>query len=237
MNAIFFILKRELANYFHSLTAYIVVILFLLITGGMFWLEFFQGGFPELSMRRLFGDAPLFLAFFAPAVTMGLLAEEKRAGTLELLMTMPVSDTQIVIGKFLAAVVLLLVTFLFTTPYAFSLAMMGNLDWGPVIGGYAGLVLLGSAYAAVGIMVSAWTRDQIVSVLLGFFLCFLLFLFDRLFGNSSGVLATTFEYLSSNFHFQNIARGVIQVSDVVYYLSVIVICLTAARSTLASRRW
>lgn len=236
MGAIYFILKRELANYFHSLTAYIVVILFLLITGGMFWLDFFQG-FPELSMRRLFGDAPLFLAFFAPAVTMGLLAEEKRSGTLELLMTMPVSDAQIVIGKFLAAVTLLSVTFLFTTPYALSLATMGDLDWGPVIGGYAGLLLLGASYAAVGLMVSAWTKDQIVSVLLGFFLCFVLFILDRLFSNSSGALALTFEYLSSNHHFQNIARGVIELGDIVYYLSVIAVCLTAARATLSSRRW
>ncbi len=236
MAAVLTIFKRELANYFHSLTAYIVVILFLLITGGMFWLDFFQG-FPELSMRRLFGDAPLFLAFFAPAITMGLLAEEKRSGTLELLVTMPVSDLEIVLGKFMAAVTLLLVTFLFTTPYALSISTMGDLDWGPILGGYAGLILLGSAYASVGLMVSSWTRDQIVSVLLGFFLCFLLFIFDRLFGNSSGVVAQTFEYLSSNFHFQNIARGVIEIGDVVYYVSIIVVCLTAARATLAARRW
>jgi len=236
MNAITFIMRRELSNYFNSLTAYIVVILFLLITGGMFWLDFFQG-FPELSLRKLFSDAPLFLAFFAPAVTMGLVAEEKRSGTLELMMTMPVSDTQIVIGKFLAAVVLLSVTFLFTTPYALSLSTMGNMDWGPVIGGYAGLLLLGSTYAAVGIMVSSWTKDQIVSVLLGFFLCFLLFIIDRLMGNSSGTVAILLEQLSSSYHFQNIARGVIEVKDVAYYLSVIAICLTAARVTLAARRW
>jgi len=236
MGAIFFILKRELANYFYSLTAYIVVVLFLLITGGMFWLEFFSG-FPELSMRSLFSQAPIFLAFFAPAITMGLMAEEKRSGTLELLMTMPVSDTQVVVGKFLAAVVLLVVTFVCTVPYALSISMMGNLDWGPVLGGYAGLMLLGSAYAAVGIMVSSWTKDQIVSVLLGFFLCFLLYIVDRLFGNFSGVTAQTLEYLSSNYHFQNIARGVIELGDVVYYLSVIAVCLTAARATLSARRW
>ncbi|MBH23797.1 MAG: hypothetical protein CMH57_04880 [Myxococcales bacterium] len=106
MNAIMFITRRELSTYFNSLTAYIVVILFLLITGGMFWNEFFQG-FQELSLRSLFSNAPLFLAFFAPAITMGLVAEEKRSGTLELMMTMPVSDTQIIVGKFLAAVILL----------------------------------------------------------------------------------------------------------------------------------
>lgn len=236
MHAVISITRRELANYFHSLTAYIVVILFLLITGGMFWMDFFQG-FPELSMRRLFSDAPLFLAFFAPAVTMGLIAEEKRSGTLELMMTMPVSDTQIVVGKFLAAMTLLTVTFAFTLPYAYSIHTMGNLDWGPVIGGYVGLMLLGSAYTAVGIMVSSWTRDQIVSVLLGFFFCFVLFILDRLMGNASGLMARTLEYLSSNYHFQNIARGVISLSDVAYYISVTLVCLAAARATLAARRW
>jgi ABC-2 type transport system permease protein len=233
---VFFILKRELAEYFHSLTAYIVVILFLLITGGMFWLDFFEG-FPELSLRAFFSDAPLFLAFFAPAITMGLLSEEKRSGTLELLMTMPVSDGQIVVGKFLAAVVLLTSIFLFTLPYAVSIAFMGDLDWGPVIGGYAGLILLGASYASVGIMVSSWTKDQIVSILLGFFLCFGIFILDRLFTKSTGVTATVFEYLSSNFHFQNIARGVIQASDIAYYLGLIAVCLTLARNSIASRRW
>lgn len=236
MNPILFITRRELANYFHSLTAYIVVILFLLITGGMFWLDFFTG-FPELSMRKLFGDAPLFLAFFAPAVTMGLIAEEKRSGTLELLMTMPVTDGQIVIGKFLAAQTLLLVTFLFTLPYALTVASMGDLDWGPVVGGYIGLVLLGGMYSSVGIMVSSWTKDQIVSVLLGFFLCFVLFILDRMFANSSGLVAQTLEYMSSNYHFQNIARGVIDLKDVVYYVTLTTVCLVAARITLAARRW
>ncbi len=236
MHAIATIARRELGAYFGSLTAYIVVILFLLMMGGMFWMDFFQG-IPELGMRRLFADAPLFLAFFAPAITMGLLAEEKRAGTLELLMTMPVSDTQIVLGKFLAAVTLLIVTFSLTLPYALSISTMGELDWGPILGGYAGLVLLGSTYVAVGLMVSAWTRDQIVSILLGFFMCFALYVLDRVFNNSSGVLAATLEYLSSNYHFQNIARGVIELSDVVYYVSVTAVCLTAARATLAARRW
>jgi len=98
-------------------------------------------------------------------------------------------------------------------------------------------VLLGSTYVAVGIMVASWTKDQIVAILLGFFFCFTLFIMDRMFSNQSGVVAQTFEYLSSNYHFQNIARGVIEVSDVVYYLSVTTICLTAARVTLAARRW
>jgi ABC-2 type transport system permease protein len=216
--------------------AYIVVVLFLLITGGMFFLSFFEGP-QELSLRRFFADAPFFLTFFAPAMTMGLFAEEKRSGTLELLMTMPVSDTQIVLGKFFASVSLLVVVLLFTLPYPLTLYYLGELDWGPVAGGYLGLLFLGAAYMAVGLMVSSWTRDQIVAILLSFFLCFALFIVDRVFGPQSGTASKVLEYLSANYHFTNIARGVIDARDLVYYLSVMLVGLTAARTSLASRRW
>ena len=106
-----------------------------------------------------------------------------------------------------------------------------------MIGGYAGLLLLGGSYVAIGMMASSWTREQIVAILIGFFLCFVLFIMDRLFTNSTGLVAQTAEYLSSNYHFQNIARGVIQLSDVLYYVSVTGICLTVTRNALVSRRW
>ncbi len=236
MSPVWFILKRELAAHFNSLVAYIVVILFLLITGGMFFLDFFDG-VQELSLRRFFADAPFFLAFFAPAMTMASFAEERRAGTLELLMTMPVSDTQIVLGKFLGAVALLGVVLVGTLPYPLTLHYLGDLDWGPVIGGYVGLLFLGSAYMAIGLMVSSWTSDQIIAILVAFFLSFGLFVLDRLVGPQSGPTAAVLEYLSANYHFRNIARGVIDVRDLVYYLSVMVISLTIARTALAARRW
>ena len=146
MNPILSIAKRELRASFTSVTAYIVIALFLLIAGGLFWLEIFNAASTELSMRTFFTRAPFFLAFFAPAISMGLLAEEQRSKTLELLMTLPVTDTQVVVGKFLAALTLLAIVLGATLPYPLSLATLGDLDWGPIIGGYVGLLFLGAAY-------------------------------------------------------------------------------------------
>lgn len=236
MKNIGFILKRELSTYFNSMVAYIVVVLFLIITGALFWLSYFQQ-VNILSLRSFFAQAPLFLAFFAPAITMGLFAEEKRSGTLELMMTLPVSDFEIVAGKFLAAVVLLATVFAVTLVYPYSLSMLGPLDWGAVWSGYLGLMLLGASYAAIGVMASSWTKDQVVSILVAFSLCFFLYLINQLVGHPVGTAARIVEYLSTSYHFDNIARGVVDSRDVVYYLSLIGVCLVVAQSSIASRRW
>jgi len=236
MDKIYFVWKREVAAYFSSVVAYVVVVLFLLITGALFWLGFFQE-INVLSMRGYFNQAPLFLAFFAPAITMGLLATEKRSGTLQLMMTMPVSDFQIVTGKFLAALTLLAVVFLVTLPYPITLSQLGDLDWGATLAGYIGLLLLGGAYAAIGIMASSWTQDQVVAILIAFSLCFFLYLIDQLVGQPTGTFAQVVQYMSTNYHFQNIARGVIDLRDVIYYVSVIVVSLVVAQASIAARRW
>ncbi len=236
MKNIWFIWKRELQAYFTSPVAYIVTILWLVSTGALFWLNYFQE-INMLSLRSFFNQAPLFLAFFAPAITMGLISTEKRSGTLELMMTMPVSDFQIVTGKFLAACSLLAVVFLMTLPYPYTLSRLGDLDWGAVAAGYLGLMLLGSAYAAIGLMASSWTRDQVIAILVAFSLCFFLYLIDQLVGQPTGTAAEIVEYLSTNHHFQNMARGVVDLRDVVYYLSIVAVCLTVAQASIASRRW
>jgi ABC-2 type transport system permease protein len=236
MKNIGYILKRELSSYFNSVVAYIVVILFLIITGALFWLNYFQD-INVLSMRSFFAQAPLFLAFFAPAITMGLFAEEKRSGTLELLMTMPVSDFEIVAGKFLAAVGLLTVVFTMTLVYPYSLSRLGDLDWGAVWAGYLGLMLLGASYSAIGLMASSWTKDQVVAILVAFSLCFFLYLIDQLVGQPTGTTAQVVEYLSTSYHFSNIARGVIDSRDVIYYLSLIGVCLVVTQASIAARRW
>ena len=236
MDKVYFVTKRELGAYFNSVVAYVVVILFLMITGALFWLTYFDE-ISVLSLRGFFDQAPLFLAFFAPAITMGLFASEKRSGTLELLMTMPISNFQIVLGKYLAALILLATVFLMTLPYPFTLSMLGDLDWGAVWAGYIGLLLLGGAYAAIGLMASAWTRDQVVAILVAFSICFFLYLVDQLVAQPSGTAAQIAEYVSTNYHFQNIARGVIDVRDVVYYLSLITVSLTIATLTVGARRW
>lgn len=236
MQNIYFIWKRELKAYFTSVVAYTVVVLFLLISGALFWLGFFKE-INVLSLRSFFDQAPMYLAFFAPAITMGLLANEKRSGTLQLLMTMPVTDMQIVLGKFFAAVSLLAVVFAVTLFYPLSLAQLGDIDWGATMAGYVGLLLLGSTYCAVGIMASSFTRQEVVSILLAFFICFVLYIFDQLVEQPTGGLALAVQYMSTNYHFQNIARGVLDLRDVVYYVSVSWLCLYIARTTIASRRW
>ena len=241
MNAIYSIFKRELGTYFNSPVAYVVVILFLVITGALFWLNYFQQ-INLLELRSFFAQAPLFLAFFAPAMTMGLLASEKQRGTLELMMTMPVSDLQIVVGKFLAAVFLLAVVFAMTLPYPITLSMLASefdasLDWGATMAGYLGLLLLGSAYAAIGLMASSWTKDQVVAVLVAFSICFGLYLLEAIVGRPTGGAAALLEYLSTASHFKNISRGVVDVADVVYYLSIIGVSLVAAQSSISARRW
>ncbi len=231
-----YVLKKELGSYFNSAVAYIVVILFLLITGALFWLNYFQQ-INALSLRSFFSQAPLFLAFFAPAITMRLFAEEKRMGTLELLMTMPLRDVEIVMGKFLAAVSLLTVVFVMTLPYPITLSFLGDLDWGAVASGYLGLLLLGGTYSAIGLMASSWTRDQVVSILVAFSICFFLYLIDQLVGEPTGAMARIVDYISTNSHFNNLARGVIDIRDVFYYLSVTAVALLITQVSVASRRW
>jgi ABC-2 type transport system permease protein len=236
-----YITERELKKYFNSPTAYIVVSLFLLIVGGLFWLNYFEATTMELTLRGFFAQAPFFMAFFVPAVTMGLVAEEKRSGTLEMLMTLPVRDGEVVLGKFLAAVGLIGAVLLATLAYPLTLASFGGegagLDGGPIIGGYVGLLLLAGAYAGVGVMVSSWTKDQIVAILLTFFLCFLLYILGSLASQASGRLADVLWFLSTSGHFENIARGVLDLRDVLYYLSVAAIGLAVATITLSARRW
>lgn len=237
LSNIWYVFKREMGAYFNSVVAYIVVILFLLITGAIFWSNYFDQQMTMLSLRSFFTQAPLFLAFFAPAITMGLFAEEKRLGTLELLMTMPLRDFEIVAGKFLAALGLLAVVFLMTLPYPISLSMLGDLDWGAVASGYIGLLLLGGAYSAIGLMASSWTQDQVVSILVAFSICFFLYLIDQLVGNPSGTMARMVEYISTNSHFNNIARGVVDLRDVFYYLSVMGVALIVTQVSVSARRW
>ncbi|MFB6263250.1 MAG: ABC transporter permease [Bradymonadaceae bacterium] len=236
-----YVAKRELGAYFNSVVAYIVVILFLVITGALFWLNYFQQ-LNTLTLRSFFNQAPLFLAFFAPAITMGLFAEERRLGTLELLMTMPLSDFEIVMGKFLAAMGLLAVVFATTLAYPITLSQVGammnaDLDWGAVASGYIGLMLLGGAYSAIGLMASSWTRDQVVAILVSFSICFFFYLIDQLVGQPTGAAARVVDYLSTASHFENLARGVVDFRDVFYYLSIMGVALLTTQVTISARRW
>jgi ABC-2 type transport system permease protein len=230
------IARREMGAYFNSPIAYILIVMFLLISGYMFFTEVFIGT-AQADMRPLFGLAPLIFCILSPLITMRLFSEEKAQGTLEMLLALPLTDWQVVVGKLLAAVGLVAVMLAFTLPYAFFVSAYGNLDWGPVIGGYLGLLLMTSGYLAVGVATSVWTKNQIIAAVIAFLINFALFLSGKLLQVVPLWLAPTIQAISFDYHFQSIARGVIDLRDLLYYGTLVGVCLIAAQTSLESRRW
>lgn len=236
MHRFWAITKREFLAYFNSPVAYIVVSLFLLLLGAFFWITFFAPP-PALTMRSFFNIASIMLLLYAPAVSMRLLAEEQGSGTLEVLTTMPVRDIEVVGGKYVAALALLAITLLMTVPYAITLNSLGDLDVGPVIGGYFGLFLIGATYLAVGLFFSSVTQHQMVAFFSTLIVALIFFFIDKFVAFMPSGMTSAAEYLSFDYHFQSIARGVIDTRDVVYFFSVIGLALVAAYAALESRRW
>jgi ABC-2 type transport system permease protein len=227
------IAAREVKAYFNSPIAYIVVGAFLLISGYLYFSTVFLAG--SSSLRSFFSFTPVLLVVFAPAITMRLVAEELRTGTLELLTTLPVRDHEVVLGKFLAAVAVMATALAMTVPYAITVEAVGDLDWGPVVGGYLGLLLVASSLAAIGLATSTWTRNQIVAFILSLLICLALWLFDKITFFVPEAVGRALEQLSIDFHFANIARGVVDSRDLLYYLSVTVSGLFVAVRSMQRR--
>ncbi len=227
--------KREIRTYFNSPVAYIVVSVFTIVFGWFFFNNLFTE--KQADMRALFSLAPLMFCFLAPAITMRLLAEEKGSGTIELLITMPVRDWEVVVGKWLAAMALLLTTLALTAVFAITVAKLGPLDKGPAFAGYFGLFLMGGSYVAIGVMASSFTRNQVVSLIVSFGICFTLFLMGKVLPFVPEKLQPIVAFLSTDSHFENVSRGVIDSRDVLYYVSVIVLTLLIATTSLQSRKW
>jgi ABC-2 type transport system permease protein len=227
--------RREIRTYFNSPVAYIVVTVFTIITGYLFFTTLFLE--KQADMRSFFGIMPLMFMFMIPAITMRLLADEKGSGTLELLITMPVRDWEVVVGKFLAAMALVATSLALTLFFAITVKLLGPLDRGPAIGGYIGLLLMGGAYVAIGVMCSAFTRNSIVAFIAAFAISFALYLFGRLTQFVPEQVRGIVSFLSIDGHFENIGRGVIDTRDVIYYLSVMGVCLLVATTSLESRKW
>jgi ABC-2 type transport system permease protein len=227
--------RREIRTYFNSPVAYIVVTVFTVITGYLFFQQLFLE--KQAELRQLFSFMPFLFMFMVPAVTMRLLADEKSSGTLELLSTMPVRDWEVVVGKFLAALALVGTAIGLTLAFAISVRLLGPLDRGPAIGGYLGLLLMGGAFVAIGVMCSAFTRNSIIAFIAAFGVCFALYLFGRLTQFMPEAIQPVISFLSIDGHFESIGRGVIDTRDVIYYLSVIGTCLLLATTALESRRW
>lgn len=210
--------KRELQAYFGSPAAYVVLSVFLLLTGWFFGNALFLEN--VASLRSIFDVVPFIFLFFIPAITMSSFAEEQRSGTLELLLTMPVRDWQVITGKLLAVALFLIVALSLTSFYAVTLSFLGDLDFGATAGGYLGLLLFGIAGGAIGLFASSLTRNQIVAFILGFAIIFVLFLLDKVTQFVPGWMAGTLAYLGLDYHYQNLLRGVIDTRDVLYYVSV-----------------
>lgn len=234
MNNILCIFRREFRSYFDSPVAYIVLMFFLLIAGYFFTSNLFL--INQANLRTLFGIVPLLFVFFIPAISMRLLAEEKKSGTIELLFTYPIRDREIVIGKYLAALGLIATLLLFTLIYAFSLSTLGDLDAGQAFSGYVGLFLLGAAYLAIGILASAITENQIVAFIIALAISFFFFILDKILFFVPSALANILEYLAIEYHFQNVARGVIDTRNLTYFGSMIFVGLLLASHALSRRK-
>ena len=227
------IFKKEFRSYFVSPIAYIVIAIFLLVTGWFFFATFFLVG--QANLRNFFSLLPIIFSFVIPAITMRLVSEELNVGSYELLLTLPVTLTDVVTGKFLAAVAFIIAMLVPTVTYPVTVAALGQLDWGPVVGGYLGAVLLGAAFSAIGLLASALTRNQIIAFIVAMAVCFILTLIDKMLfflpRSMLGVLA----YLGADFHFQNISKGIIDSRDIIYFLSVCFIALYGAYLVLRER--
>ena len=227
------ITRKELRGYFGSPIAYIVITIFLIFTGFFFFKDFFYVN--QAEMRNLFQLLPLMFTFVVPAVTMRLFSEERASGTLEILLTMPVKTSHIVLGKFLGATLFMAIMIAPTLVYLFTILLVGSPDMGPVIGGYIGSILLAGAYVALGLLTSSLSRNQIVAFITGWALCFLLWLVDKITLFLPGPLSFL-EYLGSDFHFQNIAKGLLDTRDIIYFLSVMALALLLTGRVLEEKR-
>jgi ABC-2 type transport system permease protein len=230
-----YVFRKELRSFFNSPVAYIVIVVYLVILGWFFVSNLFL--YNLSTLRTVFEMTPFLLLFFAPAMTMRLLAEEKKTGTLELLITKPVEEYEIIAGKFLAAWVLFFFTLLPTLCYYITVSILGSLDTGAVAGGYVGLMLVGAVFIAISVFGSSITENQIVAFIVSLFVVFVLFMLDKVLMYLPASLGNVFEYLSIDYHFSNIARGVIDSRDIIYYFSAVGISLYLATVALQRRRW
>jgi ABC-2 type transport system permease protein len=239
MNRIRALTGRELRAYFNSPIAYVFLLVFVGTALFTFFNNsaFFSRG--RADLRGLFAAVPFLMVLLVPALTMRLWAEERKQGTVEVLLTLPARDHELVVGKFLASWALLGTGLLLTLILPFTVEALGDLDWGPVIGGYFGALLLGAAYLAAGQFVSATTENQILAFILALVVCLGLYglgteAFAGLFPDRTSALLRS---LGTGSRFQSVARGVIDLRDLVYYLSLTAFFLAACVGALRVRRW
>jgi len=228
------ILSKELKSYFIAPIAYIVIAIFLLITGWFFFSTFFL--YNQASLRNFFSLLPIIFSFIIPAVTMRLFSEEIYIGSYEILMTLPLTFSEVIVSKFLAAVAFVMIMLLPTLSYTITIALLGKVDLGPIIGGYIGALFLGALFSAIGLLASSLTRNQIIAFIIGMSICFALTLIDKMLFFLPESLLGLLEYIGADFHFQNIAKGIIDSRDILYFASSSFVALYASNLVLQGKK-
>ncbi|MBL4704732.1 MAG: gliding motility-associated ABC transporter permease subunit GldF [Flavobacteriales bacterium] len=237
---------KEIRSFLNSLIGYLTITIFLLATGLFMWILSGMENVFEIriaTLNSLFYNAPLVFMFIIPAITMRMFAEEKRTGTIELLYTKPLTDLQILLGKYLAGFFLIFMALLPTWIYYISIYYMGdpvgNIDTGGTFGGYIGLYFIGATYVAIGIFCSACTKNQVISFLFSLVLCFIFYQGFDLLGSYSifGTLDGAVQSIGIRQHYASLQKGILDTRDITYFLSLIAIFLVLTRLVLQSRKW
>jgi len=237
MNRTITLAKKELNSYFNSPLGYLVSSVFLVASGYLFMQGFFISG--QATMRGFFALMPAVLIFILPAVTMSSWAEEKRSGTAEVLLTLPLENIQAVLGKFLAAFVFLALLLLFTFFIPLMLGTVSNPDWGLISAGYLGTLFLGAAYIAIGLWVSSVTKNQITAFLSALVVIFIFYIAGSSFilDTMPSVVASIGKNISLATHFNSILRGVVSLKDLIYYISVVIFFIFLNTQAVKERKW
>lgn len=236
MTIVWTIFIRELRAYFDGVLALLIIPIFLGMVGvfSLFFQDIFAAGF--IDLRSVFFWMALFFLLLIPALTMRSFAEEKRTGTIEMLATLPISKEQLVIGKFLSALVVVGMALLLSLTYPLSLARLGDLDWGVVVGGYLGLFFMGAALTAIGIAMSASTKNQVTAFLAALTIGLLPFATGYALGRVPVDILPVVQYLTFEYHFSTLAKGIIDTRSLIFYGSIVAVFLHFAVFQLEQRR-
>ena len=227
---------RELVGFFNSPMAYIFLVIFAIVNGYFFTNRFFLFG--QSDLRSLFDIIPLVFLFFIPAISMGLIARENDIGTMETMSTIPLTNSEFVIGKFVAALCLILLGLLATSIHFITLVFVGtNIDYGAIFSGYLGLALMGATFAAIGTYASSITQNQVVAFIIGLFMVLIIFMLDKTLIFAPSSIAGLLQFLAIEYHLSNMSRGVIDSRNLIYFFSMIGFFLFLTIKTLEVRRW
>lgn len=228
---------KEFFTYFKLPIAYIFITIFLFVTNWLFFQDFFLRG--EINIRPYFDLLPLMLLLLTPAISMRLWSEEKSQKTEEVLLTLPISDWEVVLGKFFGSVLFLIFCLIFSLTVPITLFFLGRFDYGTLLTGYIGLILLASLYLSLGLFISTLGSSQIVAFIGTLTACFFFFIISSEFilMTSPKFLVPIFQFLGTGFHFANFSRGLIDTRDITYFLSLIFFFLLLTKNSIEKRLW